>query len=433
MIKFEEHDGKLFRMLEKPVPCQSQLKWNYIAGIVNDKPLLIRDIPKIVNPRISITTLNDLSKVEYVVQYYMPLEIIGTFVEEGSADWALYQMMKGDKVTKGHLEHTYWHYDARPHLQCISEYICGTLQIMVSPEIWIKTADKDGWQIYKEPEQIQEPESMGLAKQICELDHNLPKGLISCEAIGLAGFCKECFAKNDGCWKEQEDMKEEPESEQPKPESQRKGYGIKDLKPDNLYLNIKPSTPADWCFDKKNLLVLVDDNFKGIVGENVTREQVGEIAKLLTEPKPESENIIHGHIPPDMRLKYIHLYEFKVGDWVEHKKSKEQGRITYISSDNYDAIEVKLYDQDEIETYTKSDFNADFRKLSPSEVIVKIGCLSGTIEKAYGEEHGTFVLRAEVKQNIGRDAKRCVLWLDALDAPTREFVESLLKAQDEEK
>ena len=83
-----------------------------------------------------------------------------------------------------------------------------------------------GWQICEkpkeEPEQIQEPESMGLAKQICEIDHNLPKGLTSCEAIGLAGFCKECFAKNDGCWKEQEDMKEKPESEQPKPEPQYK-------------------------------------------------------------------------------------------------------------------------------------------------------------------------------------------------------------------
>lgn len=33
-------------------------------------------------------------------------------------------------------------------------------------------------------------------------------------------------------------------------------------------------------------MVLVDDNFKGIVGENVTREQVVEIAKLLTEPTP---------------------------------------------------------------------------------------------------------------------------------------------------
>ena len=54
-------------------------------------------------------------------------------------------------------------------------------------------------------------------------------------------------------------------------------------KPDDLYLNVKPSNPADWCFDKKNLLVLVDDNFKGIVGENVTREQVGEIAKLLED------------------------------------------------------------------------------------------------------------------------------------------------------
>jgi DNA-directed RNA polymerase subunit RPC12/RpoP len=53
-------------------------------------------------------------------------------------------------------------------------------------------------------------------------------------------------------------------------------------KHDNLYRNVTPSNPADWCFGDKNLLVLVDNTFKGVVGENVTREQLGEIIKLLT-------------------------------------------------------------------------------------------------------------------------------------------------------
>ena len=118
----------------------------------------------------------------------------------------------------------------------------------------------------------------------------------------------------------------------------------------------------------------------------------------------------------------------KVGDWVEHEKSKEQGRITYISSDNYDAIEVKLYDQDELETYTKSDFNADFRKLSPSEVIVNIGCLSGTVERrTYFDTDKFFSLK-----NPEMEMAAAVINIDALDTPTRELVESLLKAQEEE-
>lgn len=72
---------------------------------------------------------------------------------EGSKEWAVQRMKLGDKVTKGHLSHIYWQYDARPHLKCISEYNCGTLQIMVLPEIWLTTAEPTGWQVYKEPEQ----------------------------------------------------------------------------------------------------------------------------------------------------------------------------------------------------------------------------------------------------------------------------------------
>ena len=71
---------------------------------------------------------------------------------EGSVEWAVQRMKLGDKVTKRHLSHIYWQYDARPHLKCISEYNCGTLQIMVVPEIWLTTAESTGWQIYKEPE-----------------------------------------------------------------------------------------------------------------------------------------------------------------------------------------------------------------------------------------------------------------------------------------
>lgn len=65
------------------------------------------------------------------------------------------------------------------------------------------------------------------------------------------------------------------------------------------------------------------------------------------------------------------------------------------------------------------------RKLSPSEVIVRIGCMSGTVEKAYGEKKGTFILS-------GLSGQRNVLWLSMLDTETRSLVESLLNAQEEE-
>lgn len=161
MINFKEHDGMLFKMLEEPTPLTSDAGMPCLVRLIQDDSPMGR-----FNKLMDFTNQHlDMKYVADKVSSYgiytkipiMPInclanyEIIGTFVEEGSADWAAWRMMEGDKVTKGHLEHTYWHYDARPHLQCISEYICGTLQIMVSPEIWIKTADKDGWQIYKEP------------------------------------------------------------------------------------------------------------------------------------------------------------------------------------------------------------------------------------------------------------------------------------------
>ncbi|HNX37051.1 MAG TPA: hypothetical protein PL124_03060 [Candidatus Cloacimonadota bacterium] len=116
------------------------------------------------------------------------------------------------------------------------------------------------------------------------------------------------------------------------------------------------------------------------------------------------------------RLRKLSPSEVKVGDWVEHEKSKEQGRITYISSDNYDAIEVKLYGQDDLETYTKSDFNADFRKLSPSEVRVSL-TLSGTVEKV--EDTGCFLL------NVGNEGIAYCLDYEALTHADAELVREL--------
>ena len=71
------------------------------------------------------------------------------------------------------------------------------------------------------------------------------------------------------------------------------------------------------------------------------------------------------------------------------------------------------------------------RKLKPSEVIVEIGCLSGTVKDLSYVEDGRFWF-------IGKKTERCpggmhaILYGEMLDTPTREIVESLLKAQEEE-
>ena len=112
--------------------------------------------------------------------------------------------------------------------------------------------------------------------------------------------------------------------------------------------------------------------------------------------------------------------KYQVGDWVEHKESKEQATIRRIMS--YGAIEIEFAYSTESDIYQANDFHNDFRKLSPSEVIVKIGCLKGTVAHSSSSH---FCLCAEDNWTM--------IAFDMLDTPTRENVESLLKAQEEEK
>lgn len=113
--------------------------------------------------------------------------------------------------------------------------------------------------------------------------------------------------------------------------------------------------------------------------------------------------------------------EYQVGDWVEHKESKEQATIRRIMS--YGAIEIEFAYSTESDIYQANDFHNDFRKLSPSEVIVKIGCLSGMVSQCGDKEEEVFALHT--KNNAA------VIPFAMLDTATRELVESLLKAQEE--
>ena len=109
--------------------------------------------------------------------------------------------------------------------------------------------------------------------------------------------------------------------------------------------------------------------------------------------------------------------EFKVGDWVEFKG--KQYRISAIGGKG-------LFDDDNLIMFEGVIWcvseKAELRKLDPSEVIVKIGCLKGTVAHSSSSH---FCLCAEDNWTM--------IAFDMLDTPTRELVESLLKAQEEEK
>ena len=112
--------------------------------------------------------------------------------------------------------------------------------------------------------------------------------------------------------------------------------------------------------------------------------------------------------------------EVKVGDWVEIEDLigvPAQCKVSEIHE--YNVIVV-----------CKSGHNWSLphknilRILQPSEVIVKIGCLSGTVERHDGNPIYWFKLRSS-------EYNYALISTEMLDAPTLELVEDLLNAQEE--
>ena len=150
----------------------------------------------------------------------------------------------------------------------------------------------------------------------------------------------------------------------------------------------------------------------------------GKVEKL----KHESKNIGYGYIYPDMCLKYIDLGRYRVGDWVEIESSHTKGK-TFFSV-------IKEMPNREHYTVHVDSFCGGYygimesqivRKLKPSEVIVEIGCLRGTVRKSCN--YAYFLMWHESPK---MDLDFSMIKFVALDPKTHELVKSLLKAQEEE-
>lgn len=100
--------------------------------------------------------------------------------------------------------------------------------------------------------------------------------------------------------------------------------------------------------------------------------------------------------------------QYTVGDWVEYKG--KQYRISAFGGGEMMFFENAIF------ALTPP---YPIRKLDPSEVTVKIGCLEGTVRK---DIYGKFKM-------VHPSNYASLIPLSALDIPTRELVKSLLKAQ----
>ena len=116
---------------------------------------------------------------------------------------------------------------------------------------------------------------------------------------------------------------------------------------------------------------------------------------------------------------------FKVGDWVEIEVAgviSQQRVRTGVFSDRINAGGFEFYSNG---LPVMKPLNARItRKLDPTEVVIHIGCLSGTVEKA--QDYAYFLL-----WHNKTDCDYSMIKWSAIDTPTRELVESLLDAQDE--
>jgi len=102
MIRFEEHDGKLFKMLDKPVPLKEKdtnVLVRFIThGVIGEYVMEHwldcnqENVPIFVDSVDSdgdVTVFIENGNEHYGCPFPM-FEIIGTHVAEGSAEWALH-------------------------------------------------------------------------------------------------------------------------------------------------------------------------------------------------------------------------------------------------------------------------------------------------------------------------------------------------------
>jgi len=111
---------------------------------------------------------------------------------------------------------------------------------------------------------------------------------------------------------------------------------------------------------------------------------------------------------------------FAVGDVVRHHSSPYDCGVGYIVE--IDGNNACVFFVDDMDTDVVS--MSELSRCNPSEVIVKIGCLEGTVMPL---DTTTFYLCAPTRSSCVFS----VIDFLMLDTPTRELVKALLKAQEE--
>ncbi|MDY0387937.1 MAG: hypothetical protein RBT65_12595 [Methanolobus sp.] len=419
MIKFKEQDGELFRMLDKPVPLTADAELPCLIRPIQDDSPMGRYVKqcwghdKLFMREYTICGINaDMAaKVGFARDTPLSIhmfEIIGTFVKEGSDKWALHQMMQGKKVRHKSYPMPKTHCAMNEKRQIAifttpssmidgGDVICHANDWLTSRQVDTMIDERTGWQIYEEPEE--EPE--------------LPKEQ-KIDSGKKEYTCLVCGKKMSGL----DGMAE---------------VSIKRISISSLY----ESTLSHYC-GKCFLELGFDKTEKEL--RNRQQPQVESEPQTAKEPIANCENC--KHVCTNSNIDHCYMYEpkpesqYKVGDWVEVEETAT-GEIEhhtvervntfcpvlpdYLVDDvwfNHNGMEITPLDC----TFNHRRIT---RKLSPSEVVVQIGCLSGTIGKSC--EPACFLMWHSSPRI---DFDYSIIKFSALDTPTRKIVEGLLEAQE---
>lgn len=167
MIKFEEHEGQLFRMLEEPkflepgdskpflirLIADDSRMGKYNRGMYSKKELSTKYVLELVSLGACVmVSSGNLDSIE-CYQY----EIIGYHVAEGSVEWAWYQMMKGEKITSAEFFSQRYYAIKKGCDYCAfyendgNEVCINTRRTYGEFIEYSKRCDMLSWIIYKEP------------------------------------------------------------------------------------------------------------------------------------------------------------------------------------------------------------------------------------------------------------------------------------------
>ena len=174
-MNYKKINGQLFRLLEKPEKVTVESKM-FLARLIQDNSpigkqnkqdfhacvLAERTLVLSIDMETFPNTVNSYYE-PFNQQYYWRFEIIGYPVAEGSSDWALYQMMHGEKVRhKSYvLPNTHCAMNEKRQIAIFTtpssiinggDVICHVNDWLTSRQVDTAIDERTGWQIYYEPE-----------------------------------------------------------------------------------------------------------------------------------------------------------------------------------------------------------------------------------------------------------------------------------------